>query len=186
MRGGIVQGIGNVLFERVVYDAADGQFLTTTFMDYLLPARSRCRRSNASISNRRPKKSLPVDHRGVGEGGAVGAPAALTNAMETRSHRSQSPSPTSTSRRRRASRIDRHDLRRSAIGSTFPPVVLLGRAGSTRERSTQPGAGPNTTARSSRSHPRGKRFGASAKARRSASRSPRSTVSGGYASARAR
>jgi carbon-monoxide dehydrogenase large subunit len=79
VRGGIVQGIGNVLFERVVYDA-DGQFLTTTFMDYLIPGAVEMPSIECNHLESPPEE--PVDHRGVGEGGAVGAPAALTNAIE--------------------------------------------------------------------------------------------------------
>ena len=79
VRGGIVQGIGNVLFERVVYDG-DGQFLTTTFMDYLIPGAVEMPSIECDHLESPPEE--PVDHRGVGEGGAVGAPAALTNAIE--------------------------------------------------------------------------------------------------------
>jgi len=79
VRGGIVQGIGNVLFERVVYDA-DGQFLTTTFMDYLIPGAAEM--PTIECDHLESPREEPVDHRGVGEGGAVGAPPALTNAIE--------------------------------------------------------------------------------------------------------
>lgn len=79
VRGGIVQGIGNVLYENVVYDA-DGQFLTTTFMDYLIPGAVEMPAIECDHLESPPEE--PVDHRGVGEGGAVGAPPALTNAIE--------------------------------------------------------------------------------------------------------
>lgn len=79
VRGGIVQGIGNVLYENVVYDG-DGQFLTTTFMDYLLPGAAEMPAIECDHLESPPEE--PVDHRGVGEGGAVGAPPALTNAIE--------------------------------------------------------------------------------------------------------
>ena len=79
VRGGIVQGIGNVLYEKVVYDA-DGQFLTTTFMDYLIPGAVEMPAIECDHLESPPEE--PVDHRGVGEGGAVGAPPALTNAIE--------------------------------------------------------------------------------------------------------
>ena len=77
--GGIVQGIGGVLFERIVYDE-DGQILTTTFMDYLLPTAA-----DVPIIEVHHLEGLdqgPIPYRGVGEGGAIGAPAALTNAIE--------------------------------------------------------------------------------------------------------
>ena len=79
VRGGVVQGIGEVLFEKVVYDA-NGQFLTTTFMDYLLPGAPEMPRIDC-VHLQSPREE-PVDFRGVGEGGAVGAPPALTNAIE--------------------------------------------------------------------------------------------------------
>ena len=51
--GGVVQGIGGVLFEHLAYDD-DGNPLATTFMDYLLPTRGRgARRSSTGTSRRR-------------------------------------------------------------------------------------------------------------------------------------
>lgn len=79
VRGAIVQGIGSVLYEHAVYDR-DGQFTTTTFMDYLLPGAAEMPYIECEHIESPPEE--PVDHRGVGEGGAVGAPPALTNAIE--------------------------------------------------------------------------------------------------------
>ena len=51
--GGVVQGIGGVLFEHLAYDD-DGNPLATTFMDYLVPTRGRgARRSSTATSRRR-------------------------------------------------------------------------------------------------------------------------------------
>jgi len=58
--GGVVQGIGQALMERVVFDQ-DGQFLTGSFMDYALRApRTRCRsRSTATRCRPRPIRWAP-------------------------------------------------------------------------------------------------------------------------------
>lgn len=79
VRGGVAQGIGAVLLERCSYDD-DGQFLSGTLMDYLLPTSL----DIPSIEVHHLEGAGPdeVGFRGVGEGGAIGAPAAVTNAIE--------------------------------------------------------------------------------------------------------
>ncbi|WP_420638899.1 xanthine dehydrogenase family protein molybdopterin-binding subunit [Candidatus Poriferisocius sp.] len=79
IRGGVAQGISSVLFERIVYDG-DGQCLTSTFMDYLLPTAAEIPRID--IEHLEGPSQGDVPWRGVGEGGAIGAPAALCNAIE--------------------------------------------------------------------------------------------------------
>jgi len=76
--GGVAQGIGGVLFERVAYDA-NGQLLSSTFVDYLLPTAAEI--PAIEIHHLESPPQGPVDFRGVGEGGAIGAPAALCNAI---------------------------------------------------------------------------------------------------------
>jgi carbon-monoxide dehydrogenase large subunit len=76
--GGVAQGIGGVLFERATYDS-NGQLLTSTFADYLLPTASEI--PTIEIHHLESPPQGPVDFRGVGEGGAIGAPAALCNAV---------------------------------------------------------------------------------------------------------
>jgi carbon-monoxide dehydrogenase large subunit len=76
--GGVVQGIGGVLFEQAAYDA-HGQLLTSTFADYLLPTAAEV--PTIEIDHLQSPAQGPVDFRGVGEGGAIGAPAALVNAI---------------------------------------------------------------------------------------------------------
>jgi len=77
--GGVVQGIGAVLLERSAY-AADGQFRSGTLMDYLLPTSTDVPVIEIHHLESPPRDDVPF--RGVGEGGAIGAPAALTNAIE--------------------------------------------------------------------------------------------------------
>jgi len=79
VRGGVAQGIGGVLYEHAAYDS-DGQFLAGTFMDYLLPTMTEIPR--IEIDHLETPPISPVNFRGVGEGGALIAPAALTNAIE--------------------------------------------------------------------------------------------------------
>jgi carbon-monoxide dehydrogenase large subunit len=79
VRGGVAQGIGGVLYEHAAYDD-DGQFLAGTFMDYLLPTTTEV--PTIEIDHLETPAISPVNFRGVGEGGAIAAPAALTNAIE--------------------------------------------------------------------------------------------------------
>ena len=76
--GGAVQGIGGVLLEDFVYDE-QGNPLTSTFMDYLLPTATEVPRSSTATSRRRRRR--PGHYKGMGEGGAIGAPAAVANAV---------------------------------------------------------------------------------------------------------
>jgi len=78
IRGGVAQGIGGVLYERSAY-GADGQFLASTFLDYLLPAATEI--PEIEIHHLESEPTHEVNFRGVGEGGAIGAPAALSNAI---------------------------------------------------------------------------------------------------------
>jgi carbon-monoxide dehydrogenase large subunit len=79
VRGGVAQGIGGVLYEHAAYDE-DGQFMAGTFMDYLLPTSTEV--PTIEIDHLETPPISPVNFRGVGEGGALVAPAALTNAIE--------------------------------------------------------------------------------------------------------
>src|SRR5579875_563434 len=76
--GGVVQGIGGALLEDFVYDA-DGNPLTTTFLDYLLPTAGDVPR--LEYGHIETPSSTPGSYKGVGEGGAIGAPAAVANAV---------------------------------------------------------------------------------------------------------
>jgi aerobic carbon-monoxide dehydrogenase large subunit len=78
IRGGVAQGIGEVLFENCVY-AEDGNFLAGTFMDYLLPTASEI--PFIEIEHLELEADGELSFRGVGEAGAVVAPATLTNAV---------------------------------------------------------------------------------------------------------
>jgi carbon-monoxide dehydrogenase large subunit len=77
--GGVAQGLATVLLEQVVYDEL-GQLRTATLLDYLLPTASEL--PELEIVHVASPAQGPIDHRGVGESGAIGAPAALSNAIE--------------------------------------------------------------------------------------------------------
>ena len=77
--GGIAQGIGMAMYEHLRYDEA-GQLLTTSFMDYLVPTAADV--PNVEIGHIETLTPLTVDGiKGCGEGGTIGAPAAIVNAV---------------------------------------------------------------------------------------------------------
>ena len=76
--GGVVQGIGGALLEEFVYDEA-GNPLTTTFLDYLLPTAADV--PMIEHGHIETPASSPGHYKGVGEGGAIGAPPAVANAV---------------------------------------------------------------------------------------------------------
>ena len=78
--GGVVHGIGNALSEEAVYDEA-GNLLTSSFVDYRLPRAV----DVPPIEVRHQEFPSPLNELGIkgcGEGGTVGAPAAIVNAVE--------------------------------------------------------------------------------------------------------
>ncbi len=76
--GGVIQGIGGVFYEHMKYDE-DGNPTTTTFMDYLLPTAAEV--PDLEYSHVVTPGLTPGGHKGLGEGGAIAAPAALLNAV---------------------------------------------------------------------------------------------------------
>jgi carbon-monoxide dehydrogenase large subunit len=79
IRGGLAQGIAGTLFEEIIYDS-DGQLLTGSLLDYHVPtARDmpRCRLWHLES----PDLTIPGGFKGMAEGGTIGAPAALANAL---------------------------------------------------------------------------------------------------------
>ncbi len=79
IHGAVAQGIGEALYESIVYDA-DGQLLTATLMDYALPV-ARDLPSFEIGHLETPSPLTPGGVKGVGEGGTIGAPAAIANAV---------------------------------------------------------------------------------------------------------
>lgn len=77
--GGVVQGIGGVLYEHLPYDA-DGNPLASTFVDYLLPTATEVPDIEYGHIET-PAPTNPGGHKGMGEGGAIGSPPAIANAI---------------------------------------------------------------------------------------------------------
>jgi carbon-monoxide dehydrogenase large subunit len=77
--GGVVQGLGGVLYEHLPYDD-DGNPLATTFVDYLLPTATEVPIIEYGHIET-PAPTNPGGHKGMGEGGAIAAPAAIINAV---------------------------------------------------------------------------------------------------------
>jgi carbon-monoxide dehydrogenase large subunit len=76
--GGVVQGIGGALFEHLVYDER-GNPLTTSLMDYLMPSAAEV--PSIEYGHIETPSPGPGGYKGVGEGGAIGAPPAVVNAV---------------------------------------------------------------------------------------------------------
>ena len=77
--GGVAQGIGAVLMEEIAY-GADGQLLSGTFLDYLIPSASEV--PSVEITHLvTPSTVHELGTKGVGEGGTIGATAAVANAI---------------------------------------------------------------------------------------------------------
>lgn len=79
IHGGVAQGIGQALCERVVYDA-DGQLLTASFMDYAMPRADSVPMIFFSTEPV-PSTTNVMGMKGCGEAGTVGAMAATANAV---------------------------------------------------------------------------------------------------------
>jgi carbon-monoxide dehydrogenase large subunit len=80
VHGGLTQGIGQALTEGCRYDPGSGQLVTGSFMDYCIP------RSGDVPLFRLDTRETPCTHnplgvKGCGEAGAIGAPAAVINAV---------------------------------------------------------------------------------------------------------
>jgi carbon-monoxide dehydrogenase large subunit len=79
IHGAVAQGLGEALLESVVYDD-DGQLLTATLMDYALP-----RADDLPLFEighlETPSPLTPGGVKGMGEGGTIGAPATIANAV---------------------------------------------------------------------------------------------------------
>lgn len=78
VHGSVMQGVGAALYEHMRY-GADGQPLTTTFVDYQLPSAVEMV-AVATDHLSHPAPSNPLGAKGAGEGGCIGMPPAILNA----------------------------------------------------------------------------------------------------------
>jgi aerobic carbon-monoxide dehydrogenase large subunit len=79
VHGGIVQGLGQALLERTVYDS-DGQLVTASFMDYCMPRADDMPSIDFSTRNV-PSTTNPLGIKGAGEAGSIGSCPAVMNAV---------------------------------------------------------------------------------------------------------
>src|SRR5690606_2261918 len=80
LQGGLMQGIGQVLGEQIVYDPGNGQLLSGTFMDYFMP-RADLLPPLTLIDRGVPSPANPLGAKGAGEAGTTGSIPALGNAV---------------------------------------------------------------------------------------------------------
>lgn len=80
IHGGAAQGIAAALFEELKYDP-EGQLMTGTFMDYLLPTAADLPRFRLDHMVT-PSPIIPGGMKGIGEAGVIAPPAAVVNAVE--------------------------------------------------------------------------------------------------------
>jgi len=80
VHGGLTQGIGQALLEGCVYDPSSGQLVTGSLMDYALP-RADDVPSFVVATKETACTHNPLGVKGCGEAGAIGAPAAVINAV---------------------------------------------------------------------------------------------------------
>ena len=80
VHGGVVQGVGQALGENCLYDAANGQLLSGSFMDYRMP-RADDLPPIAVSTQSTPCRHNPLGVKGCGEVGTIAAPATVMNAV---------------------------------------------------------------------------------------------------------
>jgi carbon-monoxide dehydrogenase large subunit len=78
--GAIVQGLGGTLLEHLVYDD-QGQLLTGSFADYLMPTASDFPRIEVHAMEEKPSPNNPLGAKGAGEGGIIPVGGLIANAV---------------------------------------------------------------------------------------------------------
>ena len=79
VHGGLVQGIGQALYENCHYDES-GQLVTASYMDYTMPRADNFPEFTLGFTCT-PATSNPLGTKGCGEAGAIAAPPAVMNAV---------------------------------------------------------------------------------------------------------
>ncbi|NVN85726.1 MAG: xanthine dehydrogenase family protein [Rhodopseudomonas sp.] len=78
VHGGVAQGIGAALYEEMIYDDT-GQLLSASLVDYVIP--SAVEIPHIDVVHIESESAVAGGFRGMGEGGTIGAPAAIANAI---------------------------------------------------------------------------------------------------------
>jgi len=81
VHGGVAQGIGQALFEHVLFDAETGQILSGSLMDYALPRADDLPSFDGSLTPDFPSCANRLGVKGSGQAGAIAAPATIMNAL---------------------------------------------------------------------------------------------------------
>jgi len=81
IHGGVAQGVGGALYERMAYDEA-GQLLNASFMDFLMPYVSEVPRQIEIDHLETPSPLNPLGIKGAGEAGVIPGAAVLAAAIE--------------------------------------------------------------------------------------------------------
>jgi carbon-monoxide dehydrogenase large subunit len=78
VHGGVAQGIGAALYEEMIYDE-QGQLLSASLVDYVIPSAAEI--PDMEVVHIESFSAAAGGFRGMGEGGTIGAPAAVANAI---------------------------------------------------------------------------------------------------------
>jgi carbon-monoxide dehydrogenase large subunit len=81
VHGGVAQGVGGALYERMAYDA-DGQLQNASFMDFLMPYATEVPRRSRSTTSRRRRRSTRSASRAPARPGVIPGMAAFASAIE--------------------------------------------------------------------------------------------------------
>ena len=80
IHGGVVQGIGQALYEEVNYDQETGQLLTGSLLDYAVPHANSLPNIRSQFQET-PSPTNPLGVKGIGECGSIGAPPTIVHAV---------------------------------------------------------------------------------------------------------
>jgi carbon-monoxide dehydrogenase large subunit len=80
IHGGVVQGIGQALYEEVCYDHESGQLLTGSLLDYAVPHADSLPNIRSQFQQT-PSPTNPLGVKGIGESGSIGAPPTIVHAV---------------------------------------------------------------------------------------------------------
>jgi len=81
VHGGVVQGIGQALFEQALFDSDTGQVLSGSLMDYALPRAADIPPFEGELTGEFPSRANRLGVKGSGQAGAIAAPATIMNAV---------------------------------------------------------------------------------------------------------
>ena len=79
--GGIIWGTGQALLEQSETDPVSGQFINRNYSGYLVPTNADIPELDVLFVGDFDEEASPLGAKGLGEGGAIGAPAAILNAV---------------------------------------------------------------------------------------------------------